>query len=851
MKIYLQASFLFVAIFSLCNMHAAHADNVPITAAIASFDSTNINAFQLNGTATLTGSNIRLTPNVGDSAGSAFWIHKVSLSNDRSFSAYFTFVITGPQAGGADGIVFTIQPNSNDAGSVGGGIGFDGIENSFGVEIDTWDNGVGAGDPNANHIGIDLNGSVNSVTTVNLGDISGFNGSSHFDDGGTYHMWIDYNGSTDTLEVRLTENTDVRPVSAALTYSVDLATIFAEDVFVGFTAATGGADENHDITSFYFNNDFISEGIDPDTNTYESLPFQVNLEGTPLTVSADGTSTIALTATVADVSDAGLVGQTVTFTTDNGTLTSDSGITNGSGVVTNTITAPAFSGTATIRASVEGGAYDEITVTFVEIDSDGDGLDDGTEFLVGTNPHDRGSYLQVQAHKICSHWNGYLGNVANVYEEIDNANFSALLTNTMYDIAGTSLGSLGIFLQPNQEYDLLVHDQSGFSQSNYGAMCFSYPNVPAAIESRMIHYKAANGYTFSDLQFDLAIPFEGTGGKTGEQDTLFNTYHPSWDLSEANDNLANWIIVTNISDDAQGGTLTFFDSDGTELSSQHEDFAANAERHFAAHELGANRVGLVRWVPDDNDAKFSVHSVRYAYDNAQWNDSFFGGVALDGRRGNGQLIAVPVDAENSSAILEIGNTLDSAVTAVVTVYSAAGNELDERTVNLPAHGTHHLILDDILNGAAGVATIDGSAAESIIAYALQYGRPGLTYMYMTAAEELGGNDRLGGTYNSNLEQGCTLVLVNGSGSPVDSTIALYERDGDTVDAPSFTDSVTIPAHGSSTLDVCSEVAADTYGTVVVENDTSHAIVGTMIRIGAPTAHSYRFSTPLRYFGLVG
>jgi hypothetical protein len=192
---------------------------------------------------------LRLTNQVGQS-GSAFLTSPFSLAADASFSGYFEFQITNPINGGADGIVFAVQTQSNTAGSPGGGIGYQGIAPSVGIEFDTWDNtrdGIADGF-SANHVGIDLNGSMNSVAIAPA--------PAQLDGGSIFHAWVDYNGVTDLLEVRLALS-DARPVSPLLAYSVDLVGVLGQtDAFIGFTSGTGSAGGNHDIRRLVFEGNF-------------------------------------------------------------------------------------------------------------------------------------------------------------------------------------------------------------------------------------------------------------------------------------------------------------------------------------------------------------------------------------------------------------------------------------------------------------------------------------------------------------------------------------------------------------------------------------------------------------------
>jgi hypothetical protein len=219
----------------------------------------NCSTLQLNGNAACTGGVLRVTPATFSQAGSVFSQTIVPLGAGNSFSTFFTFRMSnngGSADGdglGADGITFTVQPNSNTAGGAGGGIGYQGILNSVAVEFDTWNNGAGLGDPNGNHVGIDLNGSIVSVVTAPI--------ATRMNDGNVWYAWIDYDGTT--LEVRLSQ-TNARPPNATLSRAVNLATVLGTtQAFVGFTSGTGSAFADHDITSWVFDNSFAPIGGTP------------------------------------------------------------------------------------------------------------------------------------------------------------------------------------------------------------------------------------------------------------------------------------------------------------------------------------------------------------------------------------------------------------------------------------------------------------------------------------------------------------------------------------------------------------------------------------------------------------
>lgn len=212
----------------------------------------DLHSFALNGvTADIArdparGSALRLTNNLGQ-GGSAFLKSTASITKDASFSTHFRFRISNPMGiseddgQGADGIVFVVQTLSSKVGATGGGIGYEGLAPSVGIEFDTWANGV---DADGNHVGIDVNGKMTSVVAKHV--------KTRFNNGKVWNAWVDYNGKIHRLEVRWSQSSD-RPEAAMLGYDVDLAKVLGQtDVFLGFSSGTGSAGNTHDILDWRF-----------------------------------------------------------------------------------------------------------------------------------------------------------------------------------------------------------------------------------------------------------------------------------------------------------------------------------------------------------------------------------------------------------------------------------------------------------------------------------------------------------------------------------------------------------------------------------------------------------------------
>ena len=240
---------------------------LPTLAQAATFayaDFSDTTGLQVNGSAAasnIAGRNVmRLTPPEGDKGGSVFNTQAIALTSNYGFSTRFTFNIGsnsdtpwGPI--GADGIAFVIQTVSNSVGGTGGAMGYGGISPSVEVEFDTYSNWF---DPESNgnltdnnHIAIMQNGDpLNHLAYSNVSSTLNLSG------GYDITAFVDYNGATNLMEVRWSTD-GLRPVSAGLSYTIDLAGLFGTNpVFVGFTGGTGANWSEQDIVNWTFNDSY-------------------------------------------------------------------------------------------------------------------------------------------------------------------------------------------------------------------------------------------------------------------------------------------------------------------------------------------------------------------------------------------------------------------------------------------------------------------------------------------------------------------------------------------------------------------------------------------------------------------
>jgi len=212
----------------------------------------------LNGSATQNSCNCyTLTQAINTQAGSVWNSIKINLNN--SFDFYFNVFLGCADANGADGIVFMLQPNSTSVGASGEGMGFQNVDTSVGISLDTWQN-TNQNDPSFDHISIQTNGYINHDGSLNnlTPPVQASATNINIEDCQWHVLRVTWDATTHWLRAYFDE---VLRVEAQKDLVND---IFYGDpmVYWGFTAATGGANNlqqfctalNPDFTTNFSNN---------------------------------------------------------------------------------------------------------------------------------------------------------------------------------------------------------------------------------------------------------------------------------------------------------------------------------------------------------------------------------------------------------------------------------------------------------------------------------------------------------------------------------------------------------------------------------------------------------------------
>jgi hypothetical protein len=166
---------------------------------------------------------------------------------EHGFETNFQFQIVDrdPIFSGADGFAFVIQNSPAGVtalGGTGGNLGYSGIPNSLAIEFDTYQN-LEFSDADANHVSVHSGGDLRELAALGRTSVI-----PTLDDDQIHTARVVY--LPGTLSIYLDSNS-----APTLTVPVDLGSLLTLNqgqAFLGFTAATGGGYENHDILSWTY-----------------------------------------------------------------------------------------------------------------------------------------------------------------------------------------------------------------------------------------------------------------------------------------------------------------------------------------------------------------------------------------------------------------------------------------------------------------------------------------------------------------------------------------------------------------------------------------------------------------------
>ncbi|VVB07003.1 unnamed protein product [Arabis nemorensis] len=178
-----------------------------------------------------------------------------------SFSTTFVFAIHSEfPILSSHGMAFVVAPNASlPYGTPSQYLGLFNITNDgnetnhvFAVEFDTVMN-IEFNDINNNHVGIDIN-SLKSVQSSQAG---------YWDETGQFknlslisrkrmQVWVDYDGLTHQIDVSMSPFRKSKPTKPLVSIARDLSSVLLQDMFVGFSSATGSLQSEHFVLGWSF-----------------------------------------------------------------------------------------------------------------------------------------------------------------------------------------------------------------------------------------------------------------------------------------------------------------------------------------------------------------------------------------------------------------------------------------------------------------------------------------------------------------------------------------------------------------------------------------------------------------------
>ncbi|XP_058099353.1 L-type lectin-domain containing receptor kinase IV.1-like isoform X1 [Magnolia sinica] len=231
----------------------------------------------LNGSAEITSDGLLLLINSQFQKGLAFYPiplnFKPSQGKIQSFSTNFIFaiVLQYPNLNGG-GAAFVISPSKElPGGQLGSFMGIfnkKNVGNSSNhivtIELDTYFN-PDYGDINDNHVGININGLVSNVSApaAYFSNMSGGFKNLSLVSGEPMHIWVEYNGLQNQLNVTLSPINSPKPDRPLLSWTVDLSSIMIDDMYIGFSSSTLSAPTSNYILGWSFKMNGQAQALDP------------------------------------------------------------------------------------------------------------------------------------------------------------------------------------------------------------------------------------------------------------------------------------------------------------------------------------------------------------------------------------------------------------------------------------------------------------------------------------------------------------------------------------------------------------------------------------------------------------
>jgi len=484
-------------------------------------------------------------------------------------------------------------------------------------------------------------------------------------------------------------------------------------------------------------------------------------------------------------------------------------------------------------------------------DADGDCVSDEQELIDGSDPNDRGSYKEHITSPVYVLWNGFL-ELNNILELVNKGDVDLPVTVKLFDISGVEQYSIPVVVPPKNQRDLSVNDMPGFQMNSFGILTIEFsPLFNDVLDGRIFYYRGA--LFGGDFEFAFGAPF--TPPVCGSSYVGFNTFQPSLDPIEANNEVAQWLSIVNLDqDNARTFTVKRYRQSGNELVEATEVVQVEP---FGRRDIdgghgrpGPFHVGLNEIIPESTDFPYLAQLYRYGGNTppGQVPTAFSFGFPLFAKPGNGAKQVIPITGDTSAQNwVEVINTLDEEISVQINFYDQNGQLRDSLAPNFDPHAQIHFNASSRLEpGTIGSVELIPSVKEAVVGQSMYYFREpskgNILAMYGSQLKEPLGSE-LFGSYNLFLNFKDWLQVVNASSSTVNFDLTVFTPGGAT------TESVTLPPNGRQDFGLHEQqfnTVDDTYGIVRLQTNTPEALFSELIRsreIQGPSGLILDFSAP--------
>lgn len=217
---------------------------------------------KLSGMADVKSGVLRLTDDTARMMGHAFYPKPIkNLHNSFSTTFVFSIMPQYPDLGG-HGLAFVLTPfpelkgalPSQYMGMLNSSSNGKAFNHLFAIEFDTVQD-YEFNDINDNHVGIDLNNMISNASAAvsyKNGKLANESQALSLKSGENLRAWIDYDGVNHRLNVSLAPARFAKPLWPVLSSAVNLSNITVQDMYVGFSAATGLLSSFHHVMGWSF-----------------------------------------------------------------------------------------------------------------------------------------------------------------------------------------------------------------------------------------------------------------------------------------------------------------------------------------------------------------------------------------------------------------------------------------------------------------------------------------------------------------------------------------------------------------------------------------------------------------------